>query len=1073
MTAMPTLRSTTGFALLVALLAAASCVRRTQRPCPPACLSVAPVPGPQAGLREPAQPAREDLIAGLRRALADPDRGVRYAAVIALGKAGVQPDVLAPLVEDPEWCVRMEARWWQARLRESGRGANQLSDYDDTVPVRARATLSTTETNRQLVRLRSPERDTRIAAARALAGGTAPATPALLEALEDANWRVRTEAARSLGLRRAGAAALGPLLRSANVPLAQAAFRALCANGADAAVPTARAMQDAHYGALHWGTRVFERLGVDGATAVPLLRRMLAHEDVTAREVGARCLREIGPSARAAAPALVRALGDPRLCVISHASLALGAIGPTPELVDALSHAHARVRAYAAFALGWALGAARRVDQVPYEVRLPVLDVPSDVDVPDGDEVANALAAEGGPEPALLRRAIWSRDPAVAVPAAKALQYEMVGARDSERAMELLLPEGLRKGLADKNNPTVDFDNMRWILGSAEVPAFLAYFIHADLDVKTREYVCGNLHRLALPWHIPALYWFERNHGKDSVEGMEELWFSEGYSDKHARLRVMMALGEDPGPDLRDIVRYVVDAEIAEPKWGFGPLVLWPLARMPFRDSDAAWMRKAVTALADADDAARPSSRHYAPGALMRAMGELRDDESLAFLRVRWREDEDEQAPLGLVLGGDPEALASLKDSATRKSDDLLWLLGTDPARGAALLAAQLTSTDAEARALARLDEWSEEATILGIRFEVDSFLGVEAVVAASDLPASEILEIARTVPLCNTRRLLQMVLERWEAPGGFPTYDEEEGYNPIDPCYVLPKVARMELAFPTRVRALMRKTLQSGDLYQRALAAVVLTRLGDAASRGAVLEYLRGAVSEYMRETDTGLSGLELPLRRLPGADTRAFLRSIATDASLERWDRDWALAELACLQGLGGDDLDLLLHHDWEHGEGTPIERISAAVLENRMDVARQEIRAELARQGSGTAQVDLLRRTQAGDRHARAELWSMLRAGRYGTAHYQVDGIHRLDNDLAVLPHWLHELESNCCRVSDGMEVNAFEEWLGAPTFYGSDANGYGRSLSARALEWLQLMGGHYAWSRLADRYVQVPE
>ena len=49
----------------------------------------------------------------LRPLLADRDRGVRYAAAMALGKAG-EFDALAPVLDDSEWCVRAEARWWKA-----------------------------------------------------------------------------------------------------------------------------------------------------------------------------------------------------------------------------------------------------------------------------------------------------------------------------------------------------------------------------------------------------------------------------------------------------------------------------------------------------------------------------------------------------------------------------------------------------------------------------------------------------------------------------------------------------------------------------------------------------------------------------------------------------------------------------------------------------------------------------------------------------------------------------------------------------------------------------------------------
>ncbi len=57
----------------------------------------------------PAHAQDREAVSALIEALADKDRGVRYAAVQALGKARAVPDCLSWMLGDPEWCVRQEA----------------------------------------------------------------------------------------------------------------------------------------------------------------------------------------------------------------------------------------------------------------------------------------------------------------------------------------------------------------------------------------------------------------------------------------------------------------------------------------------------------------------------------------------------------------------------------------------------------------------------------------------------------------------------------------------------------------------------------------------------------------------------------------------------------------------------------------------------------------------------------------------------------------------------------------------------------------------------------------------------
>ena len=822
------------------------------------------------GRDAPARPApsSDEIQAALVRGLTDPDRGVRYAAVVALGKAGAGAAVLDAVLEDPAWCVRVEAAWWRARLSEPGRGADRAVD-GSVVPLPAPA-------------------------------------PTPIEV---------------------GVDVLAARLASNVVPEAEAARDALVRLGPQAARSTAKVMAAGHYGALHWGRTLFMKLGEDGAPAVPILEAMLEDGDVNVRETAARCLTAIGPAARAASAALVRCLADGRLCVVSHAALALGAAGVSPALVDALLDPRARVRAYATFALGWALGAQRRIDQVPYEMRLPVLDVDS------GD-----------------RTGIWSSDPAVAIPAAGLLEFGQLDARASERVVELLLPEGLRPGTP------ADFNRLRWILGSSEVPAFFGYFVHAGATVERREHVCGNLHRLALPEHLPALAWVSRNFPEDQLEGWGELWFSVGYSARYPREQIVVPGQPDPGHELRSLVRASLEACVADLSSGFDKVTQWTLADAQFRDEDAPWLIAAARRLEDPE-----ASEHWHTSmrtALLRALSRLHDDASLALLRT--------YGPAYLWLGrartaalarrGDPEALAQLVASARDDDHALLNLLEVAPQRGQDILVERLTSLSAEDERSIPLADWSEDAIVEGIRLPQEAFAGLAARLARSGARAATLFTAAQVLPGCATRELLERGFELYKQPEDLP--DDHPEYSEAEE-----DLAWLFAAFPERTRAFFERAAGAGN----------------------------------------------------------AVIRAFATDL-LSRLDR----------QGRPVED---------RGGDPTEIGR-------------------------------ELLRRTREGDTRARAELWSMLRAGRYGTVHYQEVPVHWLDDDLAVLPHWIDQLESNCCRVSDGMAVYVFEDGLGMPHLYGSESSGVGRALSDRALEWLRLMGGDFVWSKILDRWLRRP-
>jgi HEAT repeat protein len=623
------------------------------------------------GTAAPDDPAR--AIARAEELLGDPDRGVRYAAVVSLGKGGAAPDVVARGLRDPERCVRYEAAWW---LRRAGAAAWPTLDgalVDPAPPVRAAAAWALSSFGAEAVpRLRRalddadpetvleavaatrrlgrdlakplldgirakavaahaepmPEVDddmdpptvARIAAAAAAlkekrreldatlavldppppkveppapaappAGPTAaepvpgdappepprPPDPALAEpalamptidrvdavlglgagpddlaalerALADPDRDVRIAAVsrstargdvvprlvrglddrtrgcaarmRALGRRGAAPDRTARFLDDPSLPTSSEARRALTTAGGAGAAAAAERMRAGGYAALHHGLLLFEELGAGGAPAVPTLAAMLADADPNVREIAARCLFHVGRGAAPAAPALLAALGDRRLCVIAHAALALGRIGLTEPLLAATAAPSARVRAYAAWAVAWALGEARAVDQVAYEARLPVLDVGATGPFPTAEEVHEVVtpawrthdddeAAAARAEAVRLerlRRAIWAKDPAIAVVAAAALKADDVDVVEAERVMELVLPEGVRDG------SPVEFGSLRRLVGTNEVPACVVYAARMRATSDARSSIYGNFHRMSRAEMLPFLAWFDR-----------------------------------------------------------------------------------------------------------------------------------------------------------------------------------------------------------------------------------------------------------------------------------------------------------------------------------------------------------------------------------------------------------------------------------------------------------------------------------------------------------------------------------------------------------------------------------
>jgi len=1163
------------------------------------------------------------VVERLRQALADRDRGVRYAAVQALGKAKAAPDVLAAMLGDDAWCVRQEAAWW---LRRSGadalgaldrvlangtpaarasatwalstfgaegiaRLARSLGDADEDVRLEALAAAarmgreaaapliarvralvgegrSTEEVKEAKAALEvvdpappaaptsapaaepkaspfppterpstgsdptpppstktgptepqpapgdppppppvpdpalaaeqgpapmldrieavlglskgpldaeawtralaDPERDVRIAAVLALDHAAGDTTSRLRAALRDANARVVRAAIDALGRRRAGAADLAPFLADPALATSSAARDALEAIGPDAVRPVAEQMARGGYGVMHHGLRFFESVGAAGAPATETLSGLLASDDVNAREIAARCLIAIGPGARAAVPALVGALHDARLCVVANAALALGRVGLAPETLAAMNDPSARVRAYATFAVGWAMGERAGVDQAVFEPRLPVLDVGAPGPFPTAKDLDDVIvhAEQGWPGrdelearipradvERVLRPALSSGDPAIAVRAAALLTENDVNVVEAERVMELTLPEGLRVG------SPVDFDRMRSNLGSSELIACIEYAARAGRSAPGLRAVYADLHRIARPDVIPGLLTFDRTEERAVRDGSAELWQPTDRTLRFTRELTAGWLERDPGPTSADAARAWLAQFAKEPEGGLDAPALWLLRDFVPTAADAPLLLACAQAALDVtqSDSVREDATAWAT---VRLLGFLDDAPSLELLRTIAKQDDEtgDVARAALARRGDAAALRALVARSRDEAKAFAVLMEIAPLVANRALVARVLATRAAGAAIADASELVERACEMGVRVPPEAFLGVEATLAARATDAGVLALAAQRLPGCATRRVADRLIDlpsKFATTGPAPRTIGFRGDVLADAEEFREMAGWLRVASPEPALGLLRALATSPDEALANAANAFLLEVRDEASTGAIVAWLRTKGA------------------RVANLEHVADFHRPEIRALLLEWSNDPKVVE--------DDMLELIARFDgWPADRPIDLRKGDASVKRAAIragDLAR--LRALEAADPKEALEPVPVRETVAkaalaGDAHARAELWSAMRAGRYRWTHNDVDPLAlTLGRDSAVLPHWVEDLDSNCCRISDGMGDGVFEKAFGMPCIYDPNRVGVGRPTSEFVRTWMGLFAARFVWSEFLDRHVPEPE
>jgi HEAT repeat protein len=290
-----------------------------------------------------------EAVAALKRAVEQEQAGVRQKAVEALAGMGPKAkpalDVVVPLLKEKDSNLRLAAAVFVFRCGARARRyaaplTEALKDESPWVRLYAAASLWRLAKDRKAFSvitegLKDKQTDVQVEAAQLLIDLGPDAKdllPTLVEALDDADGKVRANAAEALWL-------LGKH---------PGALPALVATLLDKD-PSARAYAAAQLGYL---------MREDAKPAVPALVQVLWDEDTAVRAAAAEALGRIGLPARPAIPALVAAFKAPgeEDAIYSSTSEALGRLGPAaktaiPALLEKLKHPDSYVRVNAAKAL--------------------------------------------------------------------------------------------------------------------------------------------------------------------------------------------------------------------------------------------------------------------------------------------------------------------------------------------------------------------------------------------------------------------------------------------------------------------------------------------------------------------------------------------------------------------------------------------------------------------------------------------------------------------------------------------------------------------------------------------------
>lgn len=728
------------------------------------------------------------------------------------------------------------------------------------------------------------------------------------------------------------------------------------------------------------------------------------------------------------------------------------------------------------------------------------------------------LEAEGGKALRIrvCRAGLRLADAKAAFACATRLNWNEVDLWETERVIALCL-EG---NAYTRPGTLVDFEELRSMIGGKELPRIFASFPAGPWNDKPSYYL-ANLHRQCTAEHIPALSaMLVRPEPEVRRDAWENLHLVAVRTDRHrdCALRAMLtwkdipirtgperALGADEWPPaLCEIVlrRWPRESGMVDPVVRRAVLTLRPLP-----EDEPAIRQFIEPALAAGAGPAPLSTRQFL---LIRALRHFDSTEATALLRRLAATDRLDPgqicstqliATAALAARGDPQARAALASRAATDDEALaLWFEAEPRAAAAWYERCLLGGSDAAAeKALARWEDLAIARHELILDWPDDLFAGLAGRAAASPRSGLALLGIGITIPGCARESLAAAATARLQPREISVALARENGYREV-----VERFAFLEVAAGEAARTWLRARIGDSDRCARDFALPVLLQLGDPALGSSLTDWIKRCSGEegwpdVVAEHPTDIDVL---LGQTRCSEARRYLldrarRAVAEPESGEEAP-DSAIIGLAVADGLPPHTAAWVAGGEQETDQRAPwgarcrkliadgrADRALVLALENldlipfdlwRLD--RPEVRAFLERMRREREHGLYHEATAAlacmGDPAARGETFAALQAGRYrwldelsGEPAYATLGY-----DLTrMVPFWIDQLESNCCR--NCVAENVLEDLF--PHGYGLYNDSYDKRWETRATIarrwWRQHRRAKFVHSRLVDQFIPV--
>ncbi len=612
----------------------------------------------------------------------------------------------------------------------------------------------------------------------------------------------------------------------------------------------------------------------------------------------------------------------------------------------------------------------------------------------------------------ILRAGLAHRDEAVARACALHVRWAELDERECARVVMLLRDRFAADGTS------VDFEEFRSILGSDELSWIYENPAPEPWDSDLAQQLSA-LHRQARAAHIPLLLRLTRHpHPRVRREAWCTLMTITPRTDRHRTAIASAYFAIDvPWASLRHTEPgpATLRPTPSVPGGGLDPNLRAVLQRAVTRENlEADWLfRWLLTARPRPADApvlialAKGSIESRGTIAAVRAMRHL-DDEASRELLAQLAQTTGELSVLAagsLAHRGDDAMRERLLRAAPRDPCAVALLLEIDADKARALVADRVLRSDA--RTAARWLEAlgdPEGGGAFAIDCDVD-FAPLHDVAMASSLDGTTLARAAITLRGLNTRALAREAARRLRT-GDLPTLPET---GPL---------GFIEIGAPDAFRAVLDRMHASDNTDVMRLAAVLSGPCypeKPAWPRGV----LRTLLGDPLPDPLPAPAEIE---RRFT-----AYLQTTPSDVPYDLW-------------------------------------RIDRPAV--RTFLQRVRDRRSLGLYAEATAQL-----ASMGDDAARAESLRALRAGRYrwvdtvfADAHVAIFG----DDIKGMIPFWLDELESNCCRAVIARGV--FEKLFGLDPHVLGDTGGETESTRMRRW-WAAHEHDEFRFSRIANRWIPI--